>query len=105
MSTKNSRDKYKLGQTVIKVLPLAALAILFVIFVGVVHFKGYRLDMYLQIVFNESVVLAVVATGAIFIYTLGTFDISLGAATLFAATMGVVAYNSTESVVLMILAI
>ena len=65
MSTKNSRDKYKLGQTVIKVLPLAALAILFVIFVGVVHFKGYRLDMYLQIVFNESVVLAVVATGAI----------------------------------------
>ena len=38
MSTKNSRDKYKLGQTVIKVLPLAALAILFVIFVGVVHF-------------------------------------------------------------------
>ena len=54
MSTKNSRDKYKLGQTVIKVLPLAALAILFVIFVGVVHFKGYRLDMYLQIVFNEN---------------------------------------------------
>ena len=50
MSTKNSRDKYKLGQTVIKVLPLAALAILFVIFVGVVHFKGYRLDMYLSLI-------------------------------------------------------
>lgn len=102
---KNSKDKYKLGQTVIKVLPVAALAVLFLIFVGVVHFKGYRLDMYLQIAFNEGIVLAVVATGAIFIYTLGTFDISLGAATLFAATMGVVTYNSTENVVLMILAI
>lgn len=102
---KNSKDKYKLGQTVIKVLPVAALAILFLIFVGVVRFKGYRLDMYLQIAFNEGIVLAVVATGAIFIYTLGTFDISLGAATLFAATMGVVTYNSTENIVLMILAI
>lgn len=61
--------------------------------------------MYLQIVFNEGVVLAVVATGAIFIYTLGTFDISLGAATLFSATMGVVTYNTTQNVVLMILAI
>ena len=102
---KNSKDKYKFGQTVIKVLPLVALAVLFVIFMGVVHFKGYRLDMYLQIVFNEGIVLAVVATGAVFIYTLGTFDISLGAATLFAATMGVVTYNSTESIALMILAI
>ena len=102
---KNSTDKYKLGQTVIKVLPVAALAVLFLIFVGVVQFKGYRLDMYLQIAFNEGIVLAVVATGAIFIYTLGTFDISLGAATLFAATMGVVTYNSTENIVLMILAI
>ncbi len=102
---KNSKDKYKLGQTVIKVLPVAALAVLFLIFVGVVQFKGYRLDMYLQIAFNEGIVLAVVATGAIFIYTLGTFDISLGAATLFAATMGVVTYNSTENIVLMILAI
>ncbi|MBE5919625.1 MAG: inner-membrane translocator [Pseudobutyrivibrio ruminis] len=59
--------------------------------------------MYLKIVFNEAVVLAVVATGAIFIYTLGTFDISLGASTLFAATMGVTVYNRTESLLLMIL--
>jgi ribose transport system permease protein len=61
--------------------------------------------MYLRIVFNEGIVLAVVATGAIFIYTLGTFDISLGAATLFAATMGITAYNATGSFPVMILAI
>lgn len=89
----------------VTILPFVALIVLFALFVGVVSMKGYRLDMYLQIVFNEGVVLAVVATGAIFIYTLGTFDISLGAATLFAATMGVLAYNATENMALMIFAI
>ncbi len=100
---KQKVDRYKVSQLVITVLPFAALAVLFGIFVAVVSMKGYRLDMYLQIVFNEGVVLSVVATGAIFIYTLGTFDISLGAATLFSATMGVLTYNGTESVFLMIL--
>lgn len=79
---KNNMNKYKAAQTAIKVLPFAALVLLFGIFLAVVSAKGYRLDMYLQIVFNEGVVLAVVATGAIFIYTLGTFDISLGAGNL-----------------------
>jgi ribose transport system permease protein len=102
---KATLDKYRLGQMVITVLPIAALVALFVIFCIVVEMKGYRLDMYLKIVFNEGVVLAVVATGAIFIYTLGTFDISLGAATLFAATMGVTAYNATGNVAVMILVI
>lgn len=102
---KNGLDKYKISQIMITVLPFIALAVLFAVFVAVVMMKGYRLDMYLQIVFNEGVVLAVVATGAIFIYTLGTFDISLGAATLFAATIGVVTYNKTENIILMILVI
>lgn len=101
----NQIKKNGIGQFLVTLLPFAALVVLFGLFVGVVSMKGYRLDMYLQIVFNEGVVLAVVATGAIFIYTLGTFDISLGAATLFAATMGVLAYNATENMGLMILAI
>lgn len=98
-------DKHKASQIAVTVLPFVALAILFLVFVAVVSMKGYRLDMYLKIVFNEGVVLAVVATGAIFIYTLGTFDISLGAATLFAATIGVVTYNKTESFAVMVLVI
>lgn len=102
---KKSSGHYRRMQLLIRILPFAALGILFAAFVAVVLMKGYRLDMYLQIVFNEGVVLAAVATGAIFIYTLGTFDISLGASTLFAATMGVMAYNATESFALMVLAI
>lgn len=98
-------DKHKIADLIITVLPFVALSILFIIFVSLVSSKGYRLDMYLQIVLNEAIVLAIVATGASFIYTLGTFDISLGASTLFAATLGVVTYNATESLALMILVI
>lgn len=89
-------------QRLISLLPLAALLILQGVFCLVVNVNGYRLDMYLKIVFNEAVVLAIVATGATFIYTLGTFDISLGASTLFAATLGVMTYNRTENLILMI---
>lgn len=92
----------KKKKLLINALPFLALAVLLIIFCGIVNAKGYRLDMYLKIVFNEGIVLSIVATGAIFIYTLGSFDISLGAATLFSATAGVMAYNATQSMAVMI---
>ena len=97
--------RYKTRQRIIDVLPLFALVLLFGLFCAVVQAKGYRLDMYLRIIFNEGIVLAVVATGAVFIYSLGSFDISLGASTLFSATLGVMTYNATQSLPLMILVI
>lgn len=89
----------------ISALPFVALVVLLAVFCGIVSSKGYCLDMYIKIVFNEGIVLSIVATGAIFIYTLGSFDISLGAATLFAATLGVLTYNATENFALMIIVI
>ena len=89
----------------ISALPFVALVVLLAVFCGIVSSKGYRLDMYIKIVFNEGIVLSIVATGALFIYTLGSFDISLGAATLFAATLGVLTYNATENFALMIIVI
>jgi len=96
---------YKRKQLLITLLPALALAILFGVLCALVSDKGYRLDIYLKKILNEGVVLAVVATGAIFIYSLGSFDISLGASTLFSATLGVMAYNATESFPLMIVVI
>ena len=93
---------YKRKQLLITLLPAVALAVLMVVFCSLVNGMGYRLDIYLKKILNEGVVLAVVATGAIFIYSLGSFDISLGASTLFSATLGVMAYNSTGSFGLMI---
>lgn len=95
----------KSKKMIIGTLPFVALIVLFAIFCGIVSSKGYRLDMYIKIVFNEGIVLSIVATGAIFIYTLGSFDISLGAATLFAATLGVMTYNATENIGWMILVV
>ena len=97
--------KSKFKQWLISLLPVMALGVLLIALCAVVSAKGYRLDMYLNIVFNEGVVLAIVATGAVFIYSLGSFDISLGASTLFSATMGVMAYNATNSTAVMLLAI
>ena len=105
MEKNNLLKTYKLKQLLITLLPAAALAILFALFCGLVAGMGYRLDIYMKKILNESVVLAVIATGAIFIYSLGSFDISLGASTLFSATMGVMTYNATESFSLMILVI
>ncbi len=97
--------RYQRQQVILALLPIAALVVLFGTLCAVVIGKGYRLDMYLKIIFNEGVVLAVVATGATFIYTLGSFDISLGASTLFSATLGVMTYNATGSLPLMLLVI
>ncbi|MDE6259672.1 MAG: inner-membrane translocator [Oscillospiraceae bacterium] len=102
---KSLQQSYRLRQLLIHLMPLAALAILLAALCWAVTSKGYRLDIYLNIVFNEAVVLAVVATGAVFIYTLGSFDISLGASTLFSATLGVMTYNATQSLPLMLLVI
>jgi ribose transport system permease protein len=93
---------YRRKQLMITLLPAVALVVLFAVLCVLVSSKGFRLDIYLKKILNEGVVLAVVATGAIFIYSLGSFDISLGASTLFSATLGVMAYNATESFPVMI---
>ena len=105
MSQTNLAKRNRFRELLVTLLPIAALLILFGVLCLTVNAKGYRLDMYLKIIFNEGVVLAVVATAAIFIYSLGSFDISLGASTLFSATLGVLVYNSTQSLPLMILTI
>jgi ribose transport system permease protein len=78
---------YQRRQLLITLLPAVALLVLFAVLCILVKSNGFRLDIYLKKILNEGVVLAVVATGAIFIYSLGSFDISLGASTLFSATI------------------
>lgn len=54
-------------------------------------------------IINQSLVVAIVATGAIFIYTLGSFDISLGARVAVSALLGGMAYNKTGNLLIMLL--
>lgn len=96
-------DKHKIKQLTVTLLPLVALIILFAVFCIVVSVNDYNLDKYLTNLINRGTVLVLVATGAIFIYTLGSFDISLGASTLLCATVGVLTYNSSQNVFLTVL--
>lgn len=90
-----THEKQKLRSTLINLMPIAALIFLFVLFCIMVVSKDYNLSRNLKVILNEGIVLAVVATGAIFIFSLGSFDISLGANTLLSATIGILVYNST----------
>ncbi len=88
---------------VLDLVPLLGLLLLVVAYVSLGIKQDIRLDKGFQAILNSSVVCAMVATGAIFIYTLGSFDISLGAATLVSAMLGGMVYNATGSVWVMFL--
>lgn len=98
-----SLRRHKIKNIIITVLPFAALAVLFLVYVLIVLANGYSLSISLMNMINDAIVLVLVATGAVFIFTLGSFDISLGASTLFSATIGILAYNATGSLIVMIL--
>ena len=55
-------------------------------------------------ILSQAIIIGTCATGVAFIYSNGNLDISIGAVLGLAATLGVKAYNVTQSVVVMILA-
>lgn len=95
MKTKNIKQK------ILDIVPIFSLTLLAVIYVVLM---GSRLSTYvLQTILNQTIITAVVSTGAIFIYTTGAFDISLGAAVAVSAIGGALTYQATESILLMFL--
>jgi ribose transport system permease protein len=77
--------------------------------IGVVVFfaaatKGLSISPFnLKILVNQVVILAVIATGSTFIFTMGAFDISLGALTSLASVLGILAANASGSVIVMLI--
>ena len=96
-------DKYKVRKILINLLPIVALAALFTVYMILLNVNDYNISMNLKTILNESIVLVFAATGAIFIFTLGQFDISLGANTLFSAVIGTLAYRATGSIFVLFL--
>ncbi len=97
-----SRVGVLVKRRVLDLVPILGLLLLVAAYVYLGIQEDIRLDKGFQAILNSSVVCAVVATGAIFIYTLGSFDISLGAATLVSAMLGAMAYNATGSFAVMV---
>lgn len=94
-------NKSKLKNYMMNLTPLFGLAALFAAFLILGTIRDINISYGLKSIINQSVVVAVVATGAIFIYTLGSFDISLGASAAVSALIGGMVYNRTESVLVM----
>lgn len=90
--------KAKIRTYMLNLTPLLGLAVLFVAFLAFGTMRDINISYGLKSIMNQSVVVAVVATGAIFIYTLGSFDISLGASAAVSALIGAMVYNRTESI-------
>lgn len=74
------------------------------LFIAYFSVTGGNISFYnLEILINQSVILTVVAIGAVFIFSLGSFDISLGASMAVSGMLGVMVFNETESFGLMFL--
>lgn len=67
--------------------------------------KGTSVSVFnLKILLNQVVILAVIATGSSFIFSMGNFDISLGACTCLAAVVGALVRNAHGHAAVVILA-
>lgn len=88
-------------KTIMNLAPMAGLLILVIAFLAIGTVKDINIPYGIQSVLNQSIVVAVVATGAVFIYTLGSFDISLGASVAVSALLGGMVYLRTGSILIM----
>lgn len=77
--------------------PLLGMLALFAVYTAL------RGGLQFETLVNQSAVLLITATGAVFIYAMGALDISLGASVAFSSLLGVIVYNGTHSLPLLIL--
>ena len=82
-------------QFYVNLVPLCMLLLIIAAYFIGKSITGYAGD--LGDVINNSIFVAVVATGAVFIYSQGGFDMSLGNASLMCATVAALAYNASGS--------
>lgn len=94
----------RIKKYIMNLTPLFGLLALFAAFLVIGTMQDINVSYGLKSIINQSVVVAVVATGAIFIYTLGSFDISLGASTAVSALIGGMIYNKTGNLFVMTIA-
>ena len=77
-------------------IPFFMLMILIIAYAIAKAVTGYKGD--LTQVINNGVFIAIVATGAVFIYSSGSFDMSLGPASLMCATVAGMLWNFTHNI-------
>ncbi len=82
----------------VNLAPLFVLVALFVAYVSACNITGYTLNI--DTIITYGIYVAVVAVGAVFIYSQGAFDMSLGNACLVCAAVGIMSYSATGNIFL-----
>lgn len=82
--------------------PLAMLVVVFLLFTALTG-GGFLRKSVLTGIFNQSIIVATMATAVCFIYTTGNIDFSVGAVMGLACTIGALAYQATGSMAVMLI--
>lgn len=96
MVTFNLLKILKSKRTWLNLMPIIMLVSLLTSHIIVCNITGYVLDF--DSIITYGIYVAVVAVGAVFIYSQGSFDMSLGAAALMAAATTGLVFNATGSI-------
>ncbi len=78
--------------------PLLVLVTLFIAYIITCSITGYNMNI--DNIIISGIYVAIVAVGAVFIYSQGAFDMSLGNATLVCAAVGIMTYAATGNIFL-----
>ena len=80
------------------ITPLLVLLALFVAYVVACEITGYQMNI--DTIITSGIYVAIVAVGAVFIYSQGAFDMSLGNACLVCAAVGIMTFSATGNIFL-----
>lgn len=94
------RKKAVLTRRLVRAAPVIACAVLGAAYLVSASLKGYNLSIGLQGVVSDACLVALVATGATFIFSSGSFDLSLGSNMLISAIVGGLVCKRTEDILL-----
>ena len=98
----NRRRRAVFASKFVNFIPLIGLVLVVALYFISVAVTGYRLSIQMEMIINKIILVAFVATGATFIFTIGSFDLSLGANMLLSAVVGSLVYRATKSLWLMV---
>lgn len=93
------RRRARLGSQLTRWVPAIACAVLAGLYLICAKLRGFDLRIGLEVVVANASLVALVATGATFIFTCGSFDLSLGSNMLVSALVGVLLGRATGSMV------
>lgn len=102
-SSEVRRAKALRQQRIVSLIPLIACLVLAALYFIFALAKGYNLAIGLKVIISSATLVALVATGATFIFTAGSFDLSLGANMLISALLGGLVAKYTGNLFLMFL--